>query len=229
MTTKRDRPSERSRVSVPARSAVRLWPPPGPWEKEHENKSWPLRAFRVRCLAGCAHGTDGRCAIRVQPARVEQRRLRSSLRFVRGGRTLAAADMWEALEAYAAKPPVLPGVLDTVAVLQGSEPPCIGSLLKPGELLFDLSLGIDMGYADVIVTHSTTDLSEQLDPLVAEYESAIASSTSTTLSASSPCPRVHRVDVGAPERSIARSPRSSRSGSGGLLRAEIREPFQSPT
>jgi hypothetical protein len=161
---------------VPARSSVRLWPPPGPWEREHENKAgfFELAVFDVLrdVLMGLMSGARAELNLyALSNADYEE----AFAAFKESG-SLAATDLREAFEALRGyEPPVLPGVVATLGALQGPEPPHLSSLLGPDEMLIDLSLGIDIGYADVIVIHSTTDLSERLDPLVQEYEAAIAS------------------------------------------------------
>jgi hypothetical protein len=160
---------------VPARSSVRLWPPPGPWEREHENKAgfFELAVFDV--LRDVLMGLMGDARAEFNLYALSSADYDEALADFQKSGPLAVTDLREAFEALRAfEPPVLPGAMDTLAALQDPEPPRLGSLLGPDEMLIDLSLGIDMGYADVILIHSTTDLSGRLDPLVAEYESAIS-------------------------------------------------------
>jgi hypothetical protein len=65
-------------------------------------------------------------------------------------------------------------VVKTVDALQGAEAPRLPSVFRSGEMLIDLSIGVDQGYEDVIVIRSPTDLGDRLPPLVQEYEAAIA-------------------------------------------------------
>jgi hypothetical protein len=159
---------------VPARSSVRRWPPPGPWEREHADKAgfFELDVFDVfrDVLKGLM--SDARAEFNLYA--LSNAEMTELLAAQQASQPLSFADMWEAVEALASEPPLLAKVTETLAALQGAEPPRLASLLGPGEMLIDLSLGIDMGYADVIVIHSTTDLSELLDPLVQEYEAAVA-------------------------------------------------------
>jgi hypothetical protein len=126
---------------VPARSSVRLFPPPSPWEVEHARRAgfFELPVFEV---------------------------FRDVLKAL-------LSDARAELNLYALTPKHKE-VVKTVEALRGADAPRLPSMLTDGEMLIDLSIGVDEGYADVIVIQSPTDLSAELDALVQEYEAAIA-------------------------------------------------------
>lgn len=160
---------------VPARSSVRLWPPPGNWEREHADKAglFELAVFEVFRDVFLGLMSDARAELNVYA--LDNAEYERAFDSFNDSGPLSAADLEEAIQTFAsAEPAVLANVTQTLAYLQSSDPPRLASLLRPGEMLIDLALGIDMGYVDVIVIHSAADLSSRLDPLVAEYEAAIA-------------------------------------------------------
>jgi hypothetical protein len=126
---------------VPARSAVRVSPPPSPWEAEHAGDAgfFALPVFSV-------------------------------FRDVLQG---LFADASAELNVYALTPQHQK-VVKLVDALQGTQTPRLAALLRDGEMLIDLSVGVDAEYKDLIVIRSLGDVSDRLDPLVREYESAIA-------------------------------------------------------
>lgn len=126
---------------VPARSSVRMFPPPTPWEVEHARRAgfFELPVFSV---------------------------FRDVLKAL-------LSDASAELNLYALTPKY-EQVVKTVDALQGAEAPRLPSVLRSGEMLIDVSIGVDEGYEDVIVIQSPTDLGSELAPLLQEYEAAIA-------------------------------------------------------
>jgi hypothetical protein len=55
-------------------------------------------------------------------------------------------------------------------------PPRVQDLLDPGELLISLTIGEDIGYRDVILVQSTTDIGDRVDSLAAEVEARVQGS-----------------------------------------------------
>jgi hypothetical protein len=52
-------------------------------------------------------------------------------------------------------------------------PPRLAEVLGPADVFVDICIGVDLGFADVLLIQSHNDLAVQLDPLVAEYNAAI--------------------------------------------------------
>jgi hypothetical protein len=60
-----------------------------------------------------------------------------------------------------------------VGALQSTQPPQMSELISAGEIFIDLKIGVDLGYADVIVIQSPSNLEDRLETLTREYEEAI--------------------------------------------------------
>ncbi len=126
---------------VPARSAVRVFPPPTPWEAEHAGDAgfFELPVFSV-------------------------------FRDVLQG---LFADANAELNLYGLTPKH-EEVVKLVGALQETEAPRLQALLTSGEMLIDLSIGVDADYKDLIVIRSLDDLADTLGALVREYDATIA-------------------------------------------------------
>ncbi len=126
---------------VPARSSVRLFPPPTPWEVEHAGHAgfFELPVFTIFRDVLKALLSDASAELNLYALTPEH------------ARAMKVAD-----------------------ALQAGERPHLPSVLESGEMLIDLSIGVDMGYEDVIVIQSPNDLNERLEALTHEYLIAIA-------------------------------------------------------
>ncbi len=62
---------------------------------------------------------------------------------------------------------------DLVHALRAESPPRVADLIAPGELLVSLNLGIDIGYFDVLLVQSTSDIGETVDLLAANFQERI--------------------------------------------------------
>jgi len=132
---------------VPARSLVRLGPEPGPWERENADRAGLFEVFTFAQLKTMMRMLDDATAtINLFAPRDE--------RLDRGTRTT-------------------PRSLLLAQRLMADGRPRMADLLEPGELFIDLTVGFDPGYTDMLVIQSPVQIEDRLDPLVAEYETAI--------------------------------------------------------
>lgn len=125
---------------VPARSSVRIFPPPPPWQRENEGRAGMFEMPVFSVFRDVVKGLLG--------------------------------DASAELNIYGVKGQT--GADRLVNALQGAQAPRMSELISPGEIFIDLKIGVDLGYADVIVIQSPTDLQDRLETLTREYEEAVA-------------------------------------------------------
>ncbi len=64
-----------------------------------------------------------------------------------------------------------------LSALSQSKRPRLADVLEPMDVFVDLVIGVDMGYSNVLLIQSHSDLSAKLDPLVADHNAGIEEST----------------------------------------------------
>lgn len=124
---------------VPARSSVRIFPPPSPWQRENEGRAGMFEMPVFSVFRDVVKGLLG--------------------------------DASAELNVYAVKDQE--GADRLVGALRAAQPPRMSELISAGEVFIDLKIGVDLGYADVIVIQSPTNLQKRLETLAREYEEAI--------------------------------------------------------
>ena len=142
---------------VPARSSVRVLPVAGPWQREHAGRAglFEIATFRVlrEVIRGLLGDTTGK------------------LNLYALNEPVSTMDTFKLLKA--ATPMPTPRGTELASALRGPEAPHMSALLSPGELYVDLTIGVDLGYDDVIVVQSVDEIEDRLGPLLDEYAKAV--------------------------------------------------------
>jgi hypothetical protein len=139
---------------------VRVYPPPGPWQREHAARAglFELPVFEVfkqvvRGLLGDATGQLNVYAVTAEP----QPTTAALMAALRAPMPVELSVRGEAL----------------AAALRAPGAPVMAEVLAPEEMFVDLTIGVDLGYADVIVVQAPAEIDDVLVPLAREYEAAI--------------------------------------------------------
>jgi hypothetical protein len=141
----------------PARSSVRIAPFAGPWQRENEARAALFETEGFGILKDLVRGLLADATGQLNLYALAEPVTRESF-----------------LAAMKARSPVpLSRGSELASALSGSRPPRMAELLRPSEIYVDLTVGVDNGYADVIIVQTLVEIDDSLNALLREYETAV--------------------------------------------------------